>query len=216
MSGPDIVALPGLLSPNRYDCLPAMAILSSRPSVALVKTRWRKKGPRTLADRAGVIGTNVWKISVEIFRHMEKEGFKFGSDRLVTAVIAEFIAFLVQLADRAVYGKLSEPDRATLLGEVARHLAATMENNQLDLLGPGEYRKPFIDLLNTRGAEYAEFACPGGEPDYACLRFFAAQVADAMAGSDNKWVLEQVLDVEAPEMVRLMKRLIDQTVTDAA
>jgi len=193
-----------------------MAVISSRPSIALVKTRWRKKGPRTLADRAGVIGANIWKISLEIFKHMEKEGFKFGSDRLVTAVIAEFIAFLVQLADRAVYGKLGDADRATLIGELARHLAATMENNQLDLLGPGEYRKAFIDLLNARGAEYAGFAFPAGEPDYACLRFFAAQVADAMAGSDNKWVIEQMLDIEAPEMVRLMKRLIDQTVTGAS
>src|SRR3990172_7813702 len=107
-----------------------MAIISSRPSVALIKTRWRKKGARTLADRAGVIGANVWKISVEIFKHMEKEGFRFGSDRLVTDVISEFIAFLVQLADREVYGKLSDADRATLIRELAGHLAATMENNQ--------------------------------------------------------------------------------------
>ena len=104
-----------------------MAIISSRPSVALIKTRWRKKGARTLADRAGVVGANVWKISLEIFKHMEKEGFRFGSDRLVTDVLAEFIAFLVQLADRAVYGKLSEADRGTLIAEVAGHLAATME-----------------------------------------------------------------------------------------
>src|SRR3990172_7367668 len=116
-----------------------MTIISTRPSVALVKTRWRKKGARTLAERASVIGANVWKISLEIFKHMEKEGFRFGSDRLVTDVLAEFIAFLVQLADRAVYGKLSEANRATLIGEVAGHLAVTMENKQLDLLGPGEY-----------------------------------------------------------------------------
>src|SRR3970282_1088903 len=141
-----------------------MAIISTRPSVALVKTRWRKKGARPLADRPGVIGANVWKISLEIFKHMEKEGFRFGSDRLVTDVLAEFIAFLVQLVDRAVYGKLSEADRATLIGEVARHLAATMENNQLDLLGPGEYRKPFIDLLNARFEEDPGLAYPGGAP----------------------------------------------------
>ena len=68
-----------------------MAIISSRPSVALVKTRWRKKGaPRTLADIASVIGANIWKISLEIFKHMEKEEFRFGSDRLVTEVMAEF------------------------------------------------------------------------------------------------------------------------------
>ena len=192
-----------------------MAIISSRPAVALVKTRWRKKGARTRADRAGGIGANVWKIALEIFRHMEKEEFRFGSDRLVTDVLAEFIAFLVQLADRAVYGKLSEADRAALIGEAARHLAATMENNQLDLLGPGEYRKPFIDLLNARFEEYAGFDYPGGEPGFPCLRFFAAKVSDAMAASDNKWVIEQIMDIEAPEMVRLIKKLVDQTVNTA-
>jgi len=192
-----------------------MAIISSRPSVALVKTRWRKKGVRTLAERAGVIGANVWKISLEIFKHMEKEEFRFGSDRLVTDVLAEFIAFLVQLADREVYGKLSEDDRATLIGEVVRHLATTMENNQRDLHGPGEYRGPFIDLLNTRFGEYAGFAYSGAEPDYPCLRFFAAKVSDAMASGDNKWVVEQMMDIEAPEMVRLVRKLIEQTV-DAA
>jgi hypothetical protein len=192
-----------------------VAIISSRPSVGLIKTRWRKKGPRTLADRAGVIGANLWKISLEIFKHMEKEGFRFGSDKLVVGVLAEFIAFLVQLADRAVYGKLSEADRATLIGEVARHLAATMENNQLDLLGPGEYRKPFIELLNARFEEYAAFEYVRAEPGYPCLRFFATTVSDAMAGSDNKWVVEQMMDIEAPEMVRLVKKLVDQTVSAA-
>ena len=193
-----------------------MAIISSRPSVALLKTRWRKKGARTLADRAGVIGANVWKISLEIFKHMEKEGFRFGSDRLVTDVLAEFIAFLVQLADRAVYGKLSEADRATLIAEVAGHLAATMANNQLDLFGPGKYRKPFIDLLNARFEEYAGFECPGGEPGYPCLRFFATKVFDAMASSDNKWVVEQMMDIEAPEMVRVIRKLVDQAMDTAS
>ena len=188
-----------------------MAIISSRPAVALVKTRWRKKGARTLAERAGVIGANLWKLSIEIFKHMEKEGFRFGSDRLVTGVLTEFIAFVAQLVDRAVYGRLSDAERATLIGEVVGHLAATMENNQRDLLGPGEYRKQFIDLLNTRFGEYAEFECPGGEPSYACLRFFATKVSEAMAGGDNKWVVEQMMDIEAPEMVRVVRKLIEQT-----
>ena len=36
-----------------------MAILSSRPSVGLIKTRWRNKKAPTLAERAGVIGANI-------------------------------------------------------------------------------------------------------------------------------------------------------------
>lgn len=190
-----------------------MSIISSRPQIALVKTRWRKKGPRTLAERAGVIGANLWKIATEVFRHMEKEGFRFGSDRLTTDVITEFIAFLVQLADRTVYGRIPEDERAALVSEVVRHLAATMENNQQDLFGPGEYRKAFIDLLNARFGEYAGFAYRDGGPGYDCLRFFAGKVADAMAGGDNKWVVEQMIDIEAPEMVRLVAKLIEQTAT---
>jgi hypothetical protein len=195
-----------------------MAIISTHPTVGLIKTRWRKKGARTLAERAGVIGANLWKISLEIFKHMEKEGFRFGSDRLTTTVLSEFIAFLVQLVDRAVYGRLSEGDRAALGAEVVGHLAATMANNQLDLFGPpayGDYRKPFIDMLNLRFGEYAEFEYRGGEPSYACLRFFAARVADAMAEGDNKWVVEQMIDIEAPEMVRLVEKLVAQTVASA-
>jgi hypothetical protein len=192
-----------------------MAIISSRPQIALVKTRFRKKGPRTIEERAGVIGANVWKIALEVFKHMEKEGFRFGSDRLTTEVITEFIAFLVQLADRAVYGKLAEDERAALIGAVVRHLAATMENNQQDLFGPGEYRKPFIDLLNARFGEYAAFESRDGEPDYSCLRYFAGKVADAMAPGDNKWVVEQMIDIEAPEMVRLIRKLVEQAAAPA-
>jgi hypothetical protein len=191
-----------------------MAIISSRPSIPLVKTRWRKKGPRSLADRAGVIGANVWKLALEFFKHMEKEGFRFGSDRLVTNVLTEFIAFLVQLVDRTVYGRLSEPDRAALIAEVVCHLAATMENNQLDLFGPGEYRKPFIDAMNARFGEYAELEYRDGEPGYDCLRYFASRVAELMAEGDNRWVIEQVMDIEAPEMVRLVKKLVEQTTSD--
>ena len=189
-----------------------MAIISSRPSIGLLKTRWRKKGLRSLAERAGMIGANVWKLALEFFRHLEKDGFRFGSDRLVTNVLTEFIAFLVQLVDRGVYGRLSDADRAALVAEVVRHLAATMENNQLDLFGPGEYRKPFIDAMNARFGEYAEFDYRDGEPGYACLRYFASRVSDAMAEGDNRWVVEQMMDVEAPEMVRLVKKLVEQTV----
>jgi hypothetical protein len=146
---------------------------------------------------------------------MEKEGFRFGSDRLTTEVISEFIAFLVQLADRAVYGKLAEEERAALIGAVVRHLAATMENNQQDLFGPGEYRKPFIDLLNARFGEYAGFEYRDGEPGYPCLRYFAGKVADAMAPGDNKWVVEQMIDIEAPEMVRLVRKLVEQAAAPA-
>ena len=193
-----------------------MAITSTRPSIALVKTRWRKAGPRTLDERAGVIGANVWKVAIEIFRHLEKEGFRFPGDRMASDVIAECIAFQLQLVDRSVYTRLAQDERDTLLQELARHLAHTFENNQLDLFGPGEYRKAFVDLLNARAEAYAAFRFEGSQPGFECLRCFAALVAEAMAGAENKWVLEHVLEVDAPEIVRIVAKLVDQVVPAAA
>jgi hypothetical protein len=37
-------------------------------------------------------------------------------------------------------------------------------------------------------------------------------VSDPAASGDNKWVIEQMMDIEAPEMVLLVKRLIDRAV----
>ena len=195
-----------------------MAILSTRPSIGLIKTRWRnKKTPRTVEERAGVIGANIWRISVEIFKHLEKDGFRFGADRQVTAIITEFIAFLVQLTDRTVHGWSDDAAREALINAVAAHLAKTMENNQLDLLGPGDYRAPFVKTLNDRCADYAQFEYVDRSPGYACLRYFGHKVADVMAESDNKWVIEQMMEIEAPEMVRLIRKLVDEVVTaDAA
>lgn len=190
-----------------------MAIISTRPSIGLIKTRWRnKKAPRTAEERAGVIGANIWKISIEIFKHLEKDGFRFGTDRQVTAIITEFIAFLVQLTDRTVHGRCNDAERAALINAVAAHLAKTMENNQLDLLGPGDYRAPFIQTLNDRFEDYAQFEYIARDPGYACVRYFGNQVSDAMASSDNKWVLEHMMEMEAPEMVRVIKKLVDEVV----
>ena len=195
-----------------------MAIISTRPSMGLIKTRWRnQKSPRTLEDRAGVIGANIWKIALDIYKHLEKDGFRFGSDRQVTAVITELIAFLVQLTDRTVYGRRNDTDRASLINAVAGHLAKTMNNNQLDLLGPGDYKTPFIQTLNDRFEDYARFEYLDRDPGYACLRYFGDKVSDAMASSDNKWVLEQMIEIEAPEMVHFIKKLVDEIVAaDAA
>ena len=190
-----------------------MAIISTRPSIGLIKTRWRnKKAPRTPGERAGVIGANIWKISIEIFKHLEKDGFRFGTDRQVTAIITEFIAFLVQLTDRTVHGRSNDAERATLINAVAGHLARTMENNQLDLLGPGDYRAPFIQTLNDRFEDYARFDYVDRDPGFACVRYFGSKVSDAMASSDNKWVLEHMMEIEAPEMVRCIKKLVDEIV----
>jgi len=175
-----------------------------------VKTKWRNKGTRTVEDRAGVVAFNIWKIAQETFKHMEKEGFRFGTDKQVTNVLTELIAFLVQIADRLVYGQLSEEDRAKFINAAGQHLAQTMENNQLDLFGPGEYKAAFIAALNERFRDYAECVYTATGPSYHFLRLLGEKVSDAMAVTDNKWVVEHMMEIESPEMLRPLKKVLGE------
>jgi len=173
-----------------------------------LKTKFRKRGPKTLEDRASVIASNIWRIAQETARHMEKEGYPLGGDLQVTAVLTEIIAFLVQVADRIVYGQLSEEERARFINALGNHLARTTSNNLAEFVGPGTYAKDFIGTLNTRFADYSELEFNGRNPSYGVLRYLGEQVSRAMEATDSKWVLEQVMDVEAPEAVKMIKKVV--------
>jgi len=181
-----------------------------------LKTKWhsskrrRSKGVRTLEDRATVVGVSIWKIAFNTFKHMETEGFRFGSDEQVTAVVNELIAFLLQVSDRLVYGQLSESERAEFITAVGRHLAATVDSNVRDFLGEGDHGGRFIATINSRTGDYAEFEFKDGGPGYAFVRYLGEKVSEAMAETDNKWVIEHVMEIEVPEAIKLLKRTLGE------
>ena len=52
---------------------------------------------------------------------------------------------------------LNDDDRRQLVVTLARHLAGHLHDNSVDIFGPGDYVGPFIEKMNQRGQEYAEF-----------------------------------------------------------
>ncbi len=175
-----------------------------------VNTRWRSKGPKSLADRASVVGVTIWRVAHEVGRHMEKEEFRISSDAQYTALLTELIAFLLQITDRIVYGQLNEQDRATFMNALGQHLAKTMDSNLADFLGPGDHVGPFIATLNERARDYAEFEFGDGGPGYGFLRYLGEKAAEVMAVTDNRWVIEHIMEIEAPEAIKTVKRVIGE------
>lgn len=176
-----------------------------------MKTRFRGKGPKTIEDRANVIAYNIWRISEETVKHMEKEGFKFSSDRQLSLVIGEMIAFLVQIADRIVYGQLSEAERGRFINALGRDLAGHMATNLREILGPGDHAAEFIATLNQRFGDYAECSYdPASGPNYVFLRYLGDKVAAVMAETESKWVVEHMMEIEAPEAVRGIRKLVHE------
>jgi len=173
-------------------------------------TKWNTGGSKTIEDRAGVVGFNIWKIAKETWVRMEREGFLAGEDRQLAAVLTEMIAFLVQVSDRLVYGQISEEDRARFINALGKHLALTMQSNMLDMFGPGDHVAPFINTLNARAADYAEFEFKNFYPSYGFLRYLGEKMSEAMATTDNKWVIEHVIEIEAPEALKPIRKLIGE------
>ncbi|MCR4345855.1 MAG: hypothetical protein NUV55_01420 [Sulfuricaulis sp.] len=175
-----------------------------------LKTKFRKKGPKTLEDRASVVATNIWRIAQETARHMEKEGYPMGGDRQVVAVITEMIAFLIQIADRLVYGQLSEEERGRFINALGQHTVRITSTNLAEFIGEGSYAGEIVNTLNARLADYAEMEFNGRDPSYSVLRYLGEKVSDAMEQTDSKWVLEQVVDIEAIEAIKLFKKAVGE------
>lgn len=183
-----------------------------------MKTKWHRskrsqrnmegsRKERTMTDLAGIIAFNIWKLTREMYTNMEKDGFHFGEDQQVINMFIEIIAFMIQVGDRTVYGKLTEEERSEFVSAMALDLADMIETNKRELLGDAEYRAEIIEKLNARFAEYSE--CPyDNEPSYEFRRLLAHSISQVMAETDNKWVLEQIMDIEVPKALKNLQRML--------
>jgi len=183
-----------------------------------LKTRWhhsrrersRGGGAKTLADRASVVGFNVWKIAFNAYKHMEGEGFRFASDPQIAAVLSELLCYLIQVTDRTVFGQVPEEDRQALVVAVARQSATTLAENMAEAGIPGDHAAAFVVVFNERARDYADFGFEDGRPAYQFNRLLGERISAAMAGGDNRWAVEHVMEIEIPEMLKLLRRVLGE------
>ena len=175
-----------------------------------IKSQWHDEdAERSLEEIAGALAFNGWKIAMNHAINLHGEHFIYDDDRQRLAVIAEYLIFEIQLVERLTHETLSMEQRRTLITALALRLAATLEENSRDLLGPGDYRGPFIERLNQRSAEYAEFKFTREGPSYPFTRHFGFEVQQLMGDSqENRWVIDQIMDKDAPEIYKQFKRIV--------
>jgi hypothetical protein len=174
--------------------------------MARIRTKFHnKQKSQSVETIAGAMGMNIWKLASGTVNKMYSDGFNFKNNSQLLDVIGEFIIFMLQLADRVAYDELSAEGRGRFTQALAAHLIQTMVDNQIEELGAGDYQGPFVEKLNQRLDSYSEFSAIGGNPSYQMLRYFATSVDAVMGGEDNKWVLETVIEVEAPAVIKPLK-----------
>jgi len=174
-----------------------------------VKSSWhkgdRKKTPQEIA---GALAFIIWRISDNTLKNVRKADFDIAIGAQYFAFLQEFLIFLVMVADRIVYTQLSAEDRAEFTGALANRVAEHMSENQGEWLGGllREYKDSFIDRLNQRAGEYADFHYTGVASSFSFILYLGQCMRDVVDEKDKTWVVDQIMAIEVPEAVAMLEK----------
>ncbi len=169
-----------------------------------IRARWNKHAKQqSLEDIAGAISLICWKIATNGVLELENQGCQTDSNAQRLQIIGEFLAVLLQVTDRLVYESLEGTDRHRFITSLGLQMTDTYADNQQDVLGTGNHRQTFLDLLNQRTEDYSELSFNEGEAGFDFLRYFGEQVETVVKGQN--WVGQQVMDKEGPAAIKTLK-----------
>lgn len=185
-----------------------------------VRTIWFKKDDaRSAEEIATVVAATIWRVADKAVDNLGRENYDIITPARGFKLIAEFLAFLVHYCDRMAYATLTPERRIAVLQAVANRLGEVMEQNVREVVGkndPRNYKQEFIDFLNRRFADYAEFEFPDEEKaSFPALRFLGLQIRDEMGDNDKTWIMDQIMDIEMPEMMGTVRKSFKGLLSDA-
>jgi hypothetical protein len=176
-----------------------------------IKTKFHTAGQRSAKTLGSVVAVLAWKLAIESIKRMRKAWYDIEIGRPYFDFVCEFLVFLAVSADRVAFRELEEADRIEFTTALAQNIARFVEENNIMLLGeavPGESQRHFIDLFNRRSADYAEFGYDESGPDFGFKRFFASCLRDLLPEKDKLWVVDQAMDIEAPEALKTLEKTL--------
>ena len=174
-----------------------------------VKSQWFKDGKaRSPQELAGAAAFIVWRIGENALKSMRTADFDIAVGTQYFSFLSEFLIFLVQVADRIAYRRMSGEERVAFTGTLANRAGETLSDNQSRLLGgtAAEHKAAFIELLNQRAGEYAEFEYDESGPSFSFLRHLGYVMQEIMEERDRYWVTDQLMAIEAPEAVETLEK----------
>jgi len=174
-----------------------------------VKSSWFKGDRRkTPQEIAGALAYTIWRISDNTLKNVRKADFDIAIGAQYFAFLQEYLIFLVMVADRIVFTQLSTEDRVEFTGVLANRVAEHMAENQLEWLGGSlrAYKDSFVDRLNQRAGEYADFHYTGVETSFSFILQLGQCMRDVVDEKDKTWVVDQIMAIEVPESVAMLEK----------
>ena len=173
-----------------------------------IRSKWSAKNrDRSPEEIAGVVGFITWRICTQAVLELENNDFQTDTQVQRLAIIWEFAAFLIHVTDRMMYDRMDAEERAVFISAMAKAMTQTMQDNMEDFLGNGHYKPDLISTLNIRMNEYSKFSYSDESgPSFPMLRYFGECITAVMGERQKKWVTTQIIDIEAPDAIKTLKR----------
>ena len=176
-----------------------------------IKSNWFKGGrERTPQEISDALSFVVSRIAENALKNTRKLKFEIEVGPQYLDFLAEFLLFLILSADRIAYLQLSAEDRLVFTGNLANRVAETYAENRSRLLDDDlkDCKQRFIDLLNQRAGEYADFGYDENGPDYGFYRYLAFCIGEIMNDADSGWIIDQMISFEAPEAIKMVEKTL--------
>ncbi|RUM79350.1 MAG: hypothetical protein DSZ16_08615 [Candidatus Thioglobus sp.] len=177
-----------------------------------VKSKWHKTQVKTIEDIGGAMAFICWRITKNHLEDLINEGFVIEKEQ-VFDVIAEYLCFLIQSIDRLVFKTLNTEQRQELINKLAKQSAFYYQENKEDRIGEGNHWKAFVNTYNQRSKDYSDYDFVDNEPDYHFLRYFAEKVKLAMTDVDEKWIVQQMIEIQAPKAFKKLSQSVNDLVS---
>lgn len=171
--------------------------------MARLRKAWHSAGRTRSPEEVGqALGVSAWKVGRESVERLLAAEFDFLGEQHRFAILEEWLAFLIHVTDRLAQRRMDDLRRARLVKAMANRLAETLEDNAQERVATAGTCKKFIARVNEIGREYADCAEQDDMPGMNFLRCLGAGVCVAAPEIDRRWLMEQVVEVEAPYAVK--------------
>ena len=191
--------------------------MTTVPAIRL-KTHWfRPAKPKTPKQQAGAMGFTIWRVALQTLKRMRGANFDIDAGEPYFEFMREVLVFLVVVADRLAHDRYDSATRVAFTTALVLHVADTLHGNEIDMMGPPAAGRPqpcdrFIDLYNEVSGHYGEFDGEAGAedftPGFVFLRYLGHRLEPTLPAEHRRWVIDQVMAIEAPEAVAQVQRTL--------
>jgi hypothetical protein len=198
----------------------------AQPPPIRVKSQWfRPAAGKTPEQQASAMGFIAWRVAQQMLKRMRSAGFDIDAGPAYFGFMREVLVFLLTVVDRIAHERMDAEQRRRFLTALVLRVADFLQDNEGDLLGTPEgasWADRFVDQFNELQQHYAEFdadtdapAADGFVPGFAFYRYLGFRLEPGLPAKDRRWVIDQVMAVEAPDAVALVSGAMRELYADA-